>query len=113
MKCTHLATGRELAGHVEQARTFGARLRGLLGRSRLAPHTALLLEPCPQVHTWFMRFAIDVVFLDKHNRVVAVAEHLVPWRVSKLYPTARRTLELPADTLQGHVHAGDELIFTE
>ena len=111
MKCTHAQTGFELATHVEHARRFGARLKGLLGRASLAAHHALLLEPCPQVHTWFMRFSIDVVFLDKQNRVVAVAENLVPWRISKLYPSARRTLELPCGTLQGRVKPGDELIF--
>ena len=111
MKCTHAATGRLLAKQVEEAYTFWARLKGLMGRRNLATHTALLLDPCPQVHTCFMRFGIDVVFLDRQNRVVAVAENLTPWHFSHFYPSARRALELPASTLQGCVHPGDELIF--
>ena len=111
MKCTHIGTGTILAETVELANTFGARLLGLMGRKSLAPRTALLLEPCPQIHTCFMRFAIDVIFLDAQNRVVAVVENLKPWRMSKFYPLARRTLELPGGMLQGGVQAGDKLIF--
>ena len=111
MKCVHAQTGTVLAQQVEPAYTFLARLKGLMGRKCLAPHTALLLEPCPQIHTCFMRFKIDVVFLNAHNRVVAAVENIVPWRMSKFYSSARRTLELPGGTLQGRVHTGDELIF--
>lgn len=111
MKCVHVKTGAALAENVEHARTFGARLVGLMGRKSLAPGAALLLEPCPQIHTCFMRFNIDVVFLDAHNRVVAVVENIRPWRMSRFYPSARRTLELPSGTLQGRVQVGDELIF--
>ena len=111
MKCVHVKTGAVLAATVEPARTFGARLLGLMGRKSLAPQTALLLEPCPQIHTCFMRFDIDVIFLDKHNRVVAVIKNIKPWHISKFYPGARRTLELPAGSLQRRVQPGDELIF--
>lgn len=111
MKCVHVQTGKVLAKTVEPARSFWARLRGLMGRKSLAPGAALLLEPCPQIHTCFMRFNIDVIFLDAHNRVVAVAENIRPWRMSRFYPSARRTLELPGGCLQSRVHTGDELVF--
>lgn len=111
MKCTHVKTGTVLAETIECATTFKARLLGLMGRKNLKPQAALLLEPCPQIHTCFMRFTIDVIFLDVHNRVVAAVENMKPWRMSKFYPSARRTLELPGGTLQGRVQAGDELIF--
>ena len=111
MKCTVKRTGEILAEQVEDAKTFGTRLKGLMFRASLAPKQALLLDPCPQIHTCFMRFNIDVVFLDKENRVVAILENLKPWRMSKFYTQARRTLELPGGCLQNHVQAGDELIF--
>ena len=110
MKCT-LQTGSEIAHQVEQANTFWARLKGLMFRRKLAVQTGLLLDPCPQIHTCFMRFNIDVIFVDKNNRVIAVMEHLKPWRMTKFYTCARRVLELPEGTLQGRVHIGDELIF--
>ena len=111
MTCIHVPTGRKLAHQVELARTFWARLKGLLGRAELPNGAGLLLEPCLQVHTCFMRFSIDVVFLSKDNRVVAVVENMGPWRISRLYPASRRTLELPSGTLKGQVDPGDELIF--
>ncbi|MBR2082028.1 MAG: DUF192 domain-containing protein [Elusimicrobiaceae bacterium] len=111
MKCIHAKTGRVLAEDVEIANTFWKRLKGLMLRSQLPVGRALLLDPCPQIHTCFMRFAIDVVFLDASNRVVAVLENLKPWRMSKFYTSSRRTLELPGGTLQNCICAGDELSF--
>lgn len=110
MKCTLARTQETIASQVELASTFWARLKGLMFRRTLAPGGALLLDPCPQIHTCFMRFSIDVVFLDKNNRVVAVIELLKPWRMSKFYRASWRTLELPGGTLQGRVQVGDELI---
>lgn len=111
MKCSIKRTGVVLAGQVEEAKTFWARLKGLMFRASLTSGNALLLDPCPQIHTCFMRFNIDVVFLDKKNQVVAVLENLRPWRMSKFYRNSRRTLELPGGCLQGRVQVGDELIF--
>lgn len=111
MKCSVKRSGEVIAEQVEEATAFFARLKGLMFRASLAPKQALLLDPCPQIHTCFMRFNIDVVFLDKENRVVAVLENLKPWRMSKFYTQSRRTLELPGQELQGRVQVGDELIF--
>ena len=57
-----------------------ARMRGLLGRRDLAPEEGILLKPASSVHTWFMRFPIDVVFLDREMSVVRVVPRLAPWR---------------------------------
>lgn len=81
------------------AQRFWARLIGLLGRRTLAPDHALWLVPCNNVHTFFMRFAIDVVFIDGHGAVLAVVPHLAPWRIA----AARRAhgcLELAAGGAQ-------------
>jgi uncharacterized membrane protein (UPF0127 family) len=59
-----------------------ARLRGLLGRRGLPAGDGLLLRPCASVHTCFLCFPIDVVFLDGDDRVVRVVEHLRPWRTA-------------------------------
>lgn len=64
------------------ARSFRQRARGLLGRASLAADEALLLRPCSSIHTFGMRFAIDVVFIDAHGVVLAVREALGPWRVA-------------------------------
>ena len=71
------------------------RPNGLLGRSGLSSGEGLLLRPAGSVHTAFMRFAIDVVFLDRDLRVVKVVPELVPWRTAACRGS-RAVLELPA-----------------
>ncbi len=77
------------------AATPFARMRGLLGRRSLPSGEGILLRPAASVHTFFMRFAIDVVFLDDELRVVGIAAHLRPWRAAA-QRGARAVLELPA-----------------
>jgi uncharacterized protein len=58
------------------------RLKGLLGKSELASGEGILIYPTSAIHTWFMRFPIDVVFLDRDLRVLRVASELKPWRAA-------------------------------
>ena len=71
------------------------RLRGLLGQPPLADDAGLLLSPCNGIHTLFMAYAIDVVFLDRTYLVTRVVTGLPPWRAS-FAPRAAMTLELAA-----------------
>jgi uncharacterized protein len=71
------------------------RLKGLLGRAGLESGEGLLLSPAPAIHTWFMRFPIDAVFLDRELTVVGVAPRLSPWRWAHR-ARARAVLELSA-----------------
>lgn len=82
-----------IAGRVQVARRPVERLRGLLGRSGLACGEGLLLTPCNGVHTWGMRFSIDVVFLDVAGRVVRVAS-MPPGRMIPWVRRAKQALEL-------------------
>ena len=70
-----------------------SRLRGLMGRRGLAPGEGLLLKPTPSIHTCFMRFPIDVVFLDAELRVIGIRADLRPWRLAGRRHT-RAVLEL-------------------
>ena len=91
------------------AETPVRRMRGLLGRRGLGPGEGLLLRPAPAVHTWFMRFAIDVVFLDRDMRVLKIAEKVGPWRMSGCRGAAS-VLELPAGgCAQRGIRVGDRL----
>src|SRR6266550_1840248 len=72
-----------------------SRMRGLLGRSSLPPGEGLLLKPAGSIHTFFMRFPIDVVFLDRELQVVGVAPELRAWRTAGRR-RAKAALELPA-----------------
>lgn len=95
----HLPSGTVLASRPVLAATFMARLRGLLGRDSLEAGEALVLEPCTSVHMFFMTFALDVVFVDGQDRVVAIYPDLRPWQVSGIHSDAARTIEFAAGTL--------------
>lgn len=77
------------------AATLWARTRGLLGRPGLKPGEGMLLRRTGSVHTLFMRFAIDVVFLDRELTVLSLRTAVRPWRVAG-QRGAKATLELPA-----------------
>jgi uncharacterized membrane protein (UPF0127 family) len=77
------------------ADTAWSRMRGLLGRRGLASDEGMLLRPTPSVMTFFMRFPIDVVFLDRDGVVLAVRPEVRPWRAVSCR-RARSTLELRA-----------------
>jgi uncharacterized membrane protein (UPF0127 family) len=95
--------GTVLATRVVEARTFFARLRGLLWRKGLAEGEGLLLAPCTSVHTFFMGFPIDVLFLAADGRVLRAVSSLPPWRATSIYPSAACAIELPAGAL---AHSG-------
>ncbi len=90
-----LDDGRVVCERCVLADTALARMRGLLGRSSLPSGEGILLRPTSSVHTAFMRFAIDVVFLDRDLRVLKIASHLRPWRTAARRK-AHAVLELPA-----------------
>ena len=100
---------RLLASKVFKADTAWTRARGLLGRGSLEPQEAMWIAPCAMIHTFFMRFNIDVVFLDGGLRVVRVSENIRPWRVSPWVPRARSVLELMGGTIKGSVQTGDRV----
>ena len=87
--------GNVVCEHCLLAETALARLRGLLGRSGLSSGEGMLLRPASSIHTAFMRFPIDAVFLDRGDRVLKVAPELSPWRMAAC-KGARAVLELPA-----------------
>jgi uncharacterized membrane protein (UPF0127 family) len=102
-------TERAVADAVEVALTRNARRKGLLGRTGLPPFSALVLAPCAAVHTMFMRFAIDVVFVDAAGRAVHIVTALPPWRAA-MARVAHAVIELPAGTLASReVVVGDSL----
>ena len=110
MRINHQPTGRCIAGRVVLANTFLTRLRGLMFRRSLAPDEALWLRPCNGIHTFWMFFAIDAVFLDREMRVVKLVENMKPFRVGRPHLAARSVLELPAHSISRlGLKLGDQL----
>lgn len=94
----------------QEATDFWGRLRGLIGYPGLSSGEGMLISPCRGVHTFLMRFPIDVVYVDGQGRVVGLAPALPPNRVGPVVPRSRFVLELPAGTIeQTGTSIGDEL----
>ncbi|MFN2525236.1 MAG: DUF192 domain-containing protein [Actinomycetota bacterium] len=98
--------GRVLADRVTVAQTFFDRMRGLLGRLEIGRGEALVLRNAAQIHTFGMRFPIDVLFLDADGRVLHVIRAMRPWRLSRWVRKCRYVVELPAGVADS-VAAGD------
>ena len=92
-----LDLGAVISENLEVASSWGRRFLGLLGRKEYPDGNALLLEGCPSIHMFFMKFAIDVLFVDENLKVVKVVQELRPWRIADS-PGAHSTIELPAGT---------------
>jgi uncharacterized membrane protein (UPF0127 family) len=87
--------GRVIVPRLELALDSASRRKGLLGRDGLPGGAGIVIAPSNAVHTFFMRFAIDIVFLHRSGRVLKV-RHRVPARRLAMSPTAHAVLELPA-----------------
>ena len=98
-----------LGESVEVADTSEKRRTGLLKHARLDPGSGLWISPCESVHTFFMKFPIDLIYLDKHRKVRKVRHAVPPWRLSACL-TAHSILEFPAGTAEkSGTLPGDEL----
>jgi uncharacterized membrane protein (UPF0127 family) len=102
--------GRVVCEHLLVAARPLRRMRGLLGRSSLPAGEGILLRPAGSVHTFFMRFPIDVVFLDREQVVVGIEPALAPWKTSGRRG-AKSVVELAAGECERHgVQVGDRLV---
>jgi hypothetical protein len=98
-----------VARTIETAFDSPTRNRGLLGRSGLADHHALILAPCSSIHTFFMQFAIDVAFVDREGGLLRVRQALGPWRV-QIALRAFAVVEFASGSLnRSDTRAGDRL----
>lgn len=99
MRLVNVTRRTLLARDVRVASNFWTRFRGLMGRREIEPGEALVLEKCCAVHTCFMRFCIDVIFLDRDGKVLKTLMNLPPYRFTRPVPGAHRVVELPAGIL--------------
>ena len=99
-----------LANQVVVADTFFSRFVGLLNRKNLNSGEALMITRCRSIHMFFMRFAIDVIFVDRQNRVVGLVEGIKPFCLSSIFLKASYAIELPEGTIKtSKTVVGDEL----
>jgi uncharacterized membrane protein (UPF0127 family) len=106
--------GTFLGTRIMAADTSETRTRGLLGRDGLAPGEGLWIAPCEWVHMFGMKFAIDLVVLDRQNRVVGTKTDLRPGRIGPLFWGAHSTLELPVGAIAAsETVKGDQIRWEE
>lgn len=111
MKLINTENRSVVAGNLRRADTFWRRLRGLSFTRRLPEGDALLISPCHSVHTCFMRYPIDILFLNDEFRVVGCCCGLRPYRLSPIFRGAKHVVELPAGSIaklgirDGHILA--------
>jgi uncharacterized membrane protein (UPF0127 family) len=97
--------------NVKLAKGFLGRFKGLMGRKRLNRSEGLMLLSCNSIHTCFMRFAIDVVFLNMDHEVIALKKAVKPWRMVNFVKKAYITVEMPEGTIEyKNIEVGDLLI---
>jgi uncharacterized protein len=102
-----------IGSQIGLADTFISRLFGLLGKSSLEDGAGLLIRPSSGVHTMWMRFAIDVIALDKNLRVLRTWQRLRPWRLTPVSFKIHSVLELaPGQVQRFNIEPGDQLVLS-
>lgn len=101
-RVTNVTRNTQIAACVEIADSGASRSRGLLGRKGLGPGEGLWIVPCEAVHTFGMKFSIDLVYLDREYRIRKIRSNIRPWRLSACL-SAHSVIELAA----GAIHEND------
>ena len=104
---------KTLSNDILVAESMGDRLVGLMFKEKLSGADGLLISPCNSIHTFFMRYSLDIVFLSSENKVIKILRDLKPRRMTWMYFSARKTLELPAGKLPTDIKEGDVLEVTD
>jgi uncharacterized membrane protein (UPF0127 family) len=104
-----------LASDLKIAETLVSRTKGLLGKKTLPKGAGLWIKRCNSIHTAFMKFPIDAVFVDANLRVVSFYHGLKPWRITRIHLHASSVFELPTGVLQasGGIQIGEQLLVRE
>jgi len=112
MKIINQTKATVLAEDALLADNFWKRMVGLLGKDALRPGQALILKPCNCVHTFFMRFPIDCLFVDKNKIVIKTISCLKPFKITPLYFSSHLVIELPEGAItSSYTREGDTLLF--
>lgn len=99
----------EICKQTKIAKSFSSRLVGLMFKKSMEGFDGLLITQCNSIHTFFMRYDLDLIFLDKNYKVIKVIENKSPWRMSLMYFSSSQVLEVVGGTLKGRVLKGDQL----
>lgn len=114
MKVFNKTKNTALASTAVLADTFFSRMIGLLNRNSLPEGEALIITRCQSIHMFFMRFAIDVIFVDRDNRVAGIVERIKPFHLSPVFFNSSYAIELNAGAVAtAQTSVGDYLELQE
>ena len=112
VKIFNSRTGRDLANEARLAKNFFSRAVGLMGKKTIKKGEGLVLPKCNSVHSFFMNFNIDLVFVNENQVVITIIENLPKWRISPFIKDSAKAIELPTGTIkESGTMIGDLLIF--
>jgi len=111
MNTTVLELNQMPIGYIKTANSFADRFKGLMLCEESDASFVLALSPCKQIHTFFMRFPIDVVYCDRSGFVIEIHRQVEPWKVDKYVTGAYHAIEATANTFLKDVRIGDVMHF--
>lgn len=103
------SSGEILCHKMTIANNIFDRMKGLMFSKELPECDGFLIRPCNSIHTFFMRYPLDIVFLDKNFKVIKVLYNLKPWRMTWVYLKSFQVLEMKAGTLTKNLNQGETL----
>ena len=109
MRIVHKESGKVLAENAQVAESFFERLKGLMFIREMKGLDALLIRNTNSVHNCFVRFSLDLIFVNNEMQVIKIIRGFKPWRFTRIYFKARHVLELPAGAIGKEVKEGDQL----
>ncbi|GGF28688.1 hypothetical protein GCM10010954_29710 [Halobacillus andaensis] len=105
-------TNQLIVQDLKTAYTFWARLKGLMMTKSLSENAGLHIAPCPSIHTFFMTYSIDVIYLNERKEVIGIEENLSPGKIGRRFSGAKSVIELPAGRIREvSITAGQVLAF--
>lgn len=98
-----------IAENTRVADNFYTKLVGLMFKDDMPNCDAMIFQQCNSIHTFFMRFKIDVIFLNKKDQVVKIIRNMKPWRLTRMYFKASKCVEFKGGYLSELLEVGDEI----
>lgn len=103
-----------LADNATLADTAASRLVGLLNRDSISPGEGLVITQCRSIHMFFMKFAIDVIFIDRSNKAIGLVPRIKPFQMSPYFLWANAAIELPEGVIEKtRTQVGDTIVFQD
>ncbi|MFC4402436.1 DUF192 domain-containing protein [Gracilibacillus xinjiangensis] len=93
-------TDQVIAADVKKAYSFWRRFKGLMGTKSLPENSGLHIKPCTSIHTFNMKYSIDIIYLNKNDEIVGIEEELERGKIGKRFPNTTSVIELPAGTIK-------------